>query len=177
MLQFLIFTANVSFLKMNPTIEIRPILKGDNKKIAAVIRAVLIEFNAPLEGTAYEDPYLDQLFETYNRTKSTYFIIEKEGEIVGGAGIMQLENSTENICELQKMYFSPSVRAIGMGSKMMNLCLKFAKDAGFDQCYLETLPYMKEAQLLYKRAGFEYIENRIGNTGHYSCDVWMLKNL
>ncbi|PCI36033.1 MAG: GNAT family N-acetyltransferase [Flavobacteriaceae bacterium] len=162
---------------MNPIIEICPIKKKDNKKIAAVIRAVLIEFNAPLEGTAYADPHLDELFETYERSRSIYYVIKKNGELVGGAGIMQLEATDKNICELQKMYFSPSVRGIGMGAKMMDLCLKFAKETGFGQCYLETLPYMKEAQLLYKKSGFNYIDNRIGKTGHYSCDVWMLKDL
>jgi len=162
---------------MNPTIHIRPIEKEDNKKIAAVIRAVLIEFNAPLEGTAYADPHLDQLYETYNQEKSIYFIIEKNGVIVGGAGIMALEDADKNICELQKMYFHSDARGIGMGSKMMDLCLNFAKDSGFDQCYLETLPYMKAAQVLYKKTGFQYIEKPIGNTGHYSCDVWMLKEL
>jgi len=162
---------------MTPTIQIRPIEKKDNKKLASVIRAVLVEFNAPLEGTAYADPHLERLFETYDRPKSTYFIIEKNGEIVGGAGIMQLENTDKNICELQKMYFSPSVRGIGMGANMMEKCLSFAKNNGFEQCYLETLPYMKEAQVLYKKTGFNYIEKPIGNTGHFSCDVWMLKDL
>lgn len=162
---------------MNPIIEIRPIEKKDNKKIAAVIRAVLIEFKAPLEGTAYADPHLDYLYETYKNDKSIYYIIEKDGEIVGGAGIMALEDNHQNICELQKMYFSSAVRGIGMGAIMMGKCLIFAKKNGFNQCYLETLPYMTAAQVLYKKSGFNYIDNRIGNTGHFSCDVWMLKDL
>ncbi|PCH75889.1 MAG: GNAT family N-acetyltransferase [Flavobacteriaceae bacterium] len=162
---------------MNPTIEIRPIKKKDNQEIAEVIRTVLIALNAPLTGTAYADPTLETLFETYKHPNACYYVIEKNGKIVGGAGIMQLEDADPLICELQKMYFSPSVRGIGMGAKMMELCLKFAKSAGFKKCYLETLPQMKEAQRLYKKVGFNYIENRIGTTGHYSCNVWMLKDL
>ena len=30
-------------------------------------------------------------------------------------------------------------------------------------------------QKLYKKAGFQYLDAPMGNTGHYSCPVWMLK--
>ena len=36
---------------------------------------------------------------------------------------------------------------------------------------------MKSAQKLYLKKGFKYIENPIGNTGHSSCPVWMIKDL
>jgi putative acetyltransferase len=39
------------------------------------------------------------------------------------------------------------------------------------------MPYMKKAQQLYLKNGFEYLEGPMGNTGHYSCTVWMLKKL
>ncbi|MCF6180992.1 GNAT family N-acetyltransferase [Lutibacter sp.] len=154
--------------------EIRP---EDNPKIAEAIRAILIEFGVPKVGTAYADKLLDTLFETYNIKSAVYFIIEKEGEIFGGAGIKQLDNYDGNVCELQKMYFLPEARGIGLGSKMMNICLKKAKQFGFDKCYLETLPYMQDARKLYKKAGFKNLESRMGNTGHYSCNLWMLKDL
>ncbi len=75
------------------------------------------------------------------------------------------------------MYFTPEARGIGLGSKIMNFCLQKAKEFGFEKCYLETLPYMKSAQKLYKKVGFKNIEGPMGSTGHCSCDVWMLKNL
>ena len=86
-------------------IKIREIQKEDNKQIAAVIRHVLIEHNVPKAGTAYADPQLDFMFETYNNQKSVYFVIENNDKIIGGAGISQLENEEATVCELQKMYF------------------------------------------------------------------------
>jgi len=59
----------------------------------------------------------------------------------------------------------------------MKKCLTFAKNAGFEQCYLETLPYMKDARKLYKKVGFKSLEKPLGNTGHYSCTEWMIKDL
>jgi putative acetyltransferase len=156
---------------------IRKIKKEDNAQIAKVIRGVFIELEAPKIGTAYEDPILDTLYEVYNKTNTIYFVIEHEGEIIGGSGIAPLENGPKEICELQKMYFAPKARGIGMGEKMILKCLDFAKEAGFEKCYLETLEMMKDAQKLYQKVGFHYLEEPLGCTGHTSCPVWMMKEL
>jgi len=159
------------------TIVIREIKNEDNPKIAKAIRSVLIEFGVPKVGTAYEDTALDCMTETYQDPKKAYFVIEDGEHIFGGAGIAQLDNYDGNICELQKMYFMPQVRGKGYGSLMMDKCLKFAKEAGFEKCYLETMPYMDDARKLYRKVGFKSINAPMGNTGHYSCSVWMLKDL
>ena len=75
------------------------------------------------------------------------------------------------------MYFLPEARGIGLGSSMMRICLSKAKEFGFEQCYLETLPYMEDARKLYRKFGFQDLKTRMGNTGHYSCDLWMIKSL
>jgi putative acetyltransferase len=165
-----------SVIKME-NYSIRKIKKEDNSAVAALIRAVFDELNIPKVGTAYEDPYLDLMFEEYSKPKSIYYVVEKEGRIIGSAGVAQLENEAESICELQKMYFLPETRGLGIGSQMMAKCLQSAKDFGFEKCYLETMPFMLDAQKLYKKVGFEYICSPMGNTGHTSCPVWMLKEL
>ena len=159
------------------SITIREIQKKDNSAIAAIVRNVLMELGAPKVGTAYADPYLNSLFEVYSIPKAIYFVVENNGKIIGGTGIKQLDNSEENICELQKMYFLPEARGLGLGKKLMDLCLEKATEFGFDGCYIETMTYMEAAQKLYRKSGFEYLEQQIGNTGHNSCEVWMLKKL
>ncbi len=156
---------------------LREIQIRDNQKIAKVIREVLIEFGVPKIGTAYEDAALDKMYETYDSEKFCYFVITDGERILGGAGIMQLQNSEENICELQKMYFSPEVRGKYLGSQMMEICLQKSREFGYEKCYLETLPYMEDARKLYKKVGFESLENPMGDTGHYNCDMWMIKTL
>ena len=157
--------------------NIRPIAAEDNLQVAKLIRKVLIEFNVPKVGTAYEDKATDTMFETYKKAQAAYFVIEHNGNIVGGAGISKLDNFEGNTCELQKMYFLPIARGKGLGSKLINICLAKAKEFGFENCYLETMPYMDAARALYKKNGFVSIEKPMGNTGHYSCNVWMLKQL
>ena len=60
---------------------------------------------------------------------------------------------------------------------MMHKCLQQAKSFGFTDCYLDTMPNMMYSQKLYQKWGFEYIEHPLGNTGHCSCPVWMVKSL
>ncbi|WP_296383753.1 GNAT family N-acetyltransferase [Winogradskyella sp.] len=159
------------------TIVIREIELEDNPKIAKAIRSVLIEMGVPKVGTAYEDEALDCMTETYDKPQNAYFVVVDGNEIIGGAGISPLDDYEGNVCELQKMYFMPEARGKGLGSKMMAKCLDFAKQAGFDKCYLETMAYMDDARKLYKKVGFEFLDQPMGNTGHYSCKVWMLKDL
>ncbi len=156
---------------------LREIEQKDNEQIAAVIRTVLIEMGAPKVGTAYEDKALDEMFETYSHSTSAYYVIENNGKIIGGAGVAELRNYDGNICEFQKMYFLSEARGLGLGSKMITICLEKAKEFGFEKCYLETMPYMDSARALYKKNGFVSLDKPVGDTGHYSCNVWMLKDL
>lgn len=156
---------------------IREIKPEDNKALAKVVRNVILEMGAPKVGTAYEDAATDKMFETYQKEKAVYYILEHEKKVVGGAGIAQLDNFDGNVCELQKMYFLPIARGKGLGTKLISKCLEKAKEFGFESCYLETLPYMKDAVKLYNKNGFTNLEKPLGNTCHYSCDVWMIKKI
>lgn len=159
------------------TPKIRPIEKKDNIQVAKVIRNVLEDFGVPKVGTAYADKALDEMYETYNTSRSFYFVVEDNGRIIGGAGIAPLENYSDHVCELQKMYFLPIARGRGIGAVMMELCLQKARELKFTKCYLETMPYMKAAQKLYKNAGFKDLDGPMGNTGHFACPVHMIKDL
>ncbi len=156
---------------------IREIQPGDNEEVARVIRKVLEDLGVPKVGTAYADKALDRMYGNYDVPRAAYFVAEENGRIIGCAGIAQLENYEGNVCELQKMYFLEEARGRGLGLKMINVCVNKAIEYRYEQCYLETMPYMKDAQKLYLKSGFHYINEPMGNTGHYSCPVWMLKSL
>jgi putative acetyltransferase len=159
------------------TWKIREIKAEDNQRVKDLIRSVLVEMGVPKEGTAYEDKALDDMTATYEGKRSAYFVVEENGNIIGGAGIAPLTGLEEKTCELQKMYFSPAARGRGIGKEMISRCLQFARDQKFDQCYIETLPYMENARKLYHKNGFEVIDKPLGNTGHYNCTVYMTKDL
>ena len=156
---------------------IREIKPADNKQIGKIIRDVVVEFGVPKVGSVYEDKSLNALSNYYTDDSEIYYIIEKNNRIVGGAGIKKLDNYEGAVCELQKMYFLSEIRGLGLGRKLIQLCLDKATSFKYQKCYLETMPYMKAARKLYRSMGFSDLEKPLGDTGHYACQRWMIKQL
>jgi putative acetyltransferase len=159
-------------------ISLRTIRLDDNAVIAGIIRATLKEFGANHPGTVYYDETTDHLFELFSTTpRSVYYIAEIDGAIVGGGGIFPSPGLPADTCELVKMYLLPQARGLGLGSKLISHCIEFAKTNGYRNIYLETMPELKQALKTYEKFGFNYLNSAMGNTGHFGCDLWMLKHL
>lgn len=155
----------------------RPIKSTDNVEIAHVIRTVLEEYGVNKPGTVYTDPTTDKLFELFQKEKSCYFIVENEGEIIGGCGIFPTEGLPEGCAELVKIYLHKDFRKLGIGKELMEKSITAAKEMGYTQLYLETLPELHNAIKLYRKIGFKKIDHPLGNSGHFACDLWMVKDL
>ncbi len=156
---------------------IRTIQAQDNPFIATIIRNTLAEFGANKPGTVYYDRTTDALYELFQTPRSVYFIALVNNEIVGGAGIYPTGGLPEDTCELVKMYLLPKARGTGLGKTLIETSLGFAKEAGYKNVYLETMPELKQALNVYAKFGFEYLKGPMGNSGHTGCSLWMLKNL
>ena len=161
---------------MNPVL-IRKIEPADNIALASIVRNSLAEFGANKPGTVYFDPTTDHLFELFQSGDSVYYVAIQEDEICGGAGIFHSAGLPDDTCELVKMYLKPQYRAKGIGRLLIGCCLEFAKTAGYQHIYLETLPELKKAVHIYEKLGFRYLDAPLGNTGHFGCNVWMLKDI
>lgn len=162
---------------MAPPFLIRPIEPHDDPAVAAIIRAVMPEFGADGEGFAIHDAEVDAMCAAYAKPRSAYFVVEVDGNVVGGGGVAPLENGEPDVCELRKMYFLPQARGRGAGSAMITRCLEAARAFGFTRCYLETLTGMDAAQALYRKHGFTPLCAPMGNTGHHGCDRWFIRAL
>ena len=158
-------------------ILIRHIMPADNPAIAKIIRSTLAEFGANHPGTVYYDESTDRLSEIFLQQGSIYFIAEHGSKIIGGAGIYPTDGLPDNTAELVKMYLVPDVRKRGLGSLLISQCLEFARQYGYRQIYLETMPELSRAMQVYEKFGFEYLPGPLGNSGHFGCSVWMLKKL
>jgi putative acetyltransferase len=156
---------------------IRPIRAEDNPVIAAIIRKILAEFGANKPGTVYFDPTTDNLFELFSAPDSAYFIAEAEGKIIGGSGVFPTPGLPAGCCELVKLYLLSEMRGRGLGLLLIEKCFQKAIDLGFSAMYLETMPELQTAIGLYEKAGFSYLPGPLGRSGHFGCDLWMIKNL
>lgn len=162
---------------MQDTVSIRPIQPGDDAAMAAVIRTVMPEFGAIGSGFAINDPEVDWMSRAYAAPRHAYFVLERAGRVLGGAGVAPLAGGDPETCELRKMYFLPEARGIGAGTAMMERCLATARGFGFTRCYLETLTGMDAAMRLYERSGFTRIDAPLGATGHGGCNRFYLLDL
>jgi putative acetyltransferase len=156
---------------------IRPIRASDNSDIAGIIRRTLAEFGANKPGTVYFDPTTDHLSELFSTPGSAYFTAEVEGKIVGGSGIYPTPGLPDGCCELVKLYLHADVRGLGIGIQLMEKCFQQAIHFGFVEVYLETMPELRKAIGLYEKAGFTYLPGPLGRSGHFGCDLWMIKKL
>ncbi|MEJ0101970.1 MAG: GNAT family N-acetyltransferase [Bacteroidota bacterium] len=158
-------------------ISIRSIQPGDNPALAKIIRDTLAEFGANHPGTVYYDPTTDALFELFQRKGAAYFVGEIDNNIVGGAGIFPSDGLPAGTCELVKMYLLPEARGVGLGKTLIEKSLQFAKENKYENVYLESMPELKKALKVYEKFGFTYLNGPMGNTGHFGCELWMLKKI
>ena len=157
--------------------SIRSLKKEDNKNIAMIIRSVLAEFKANKPGTVYYDPTTDDLFSLFQTNRSAYFIADSNNEIVGGSGVFPTPDLPDGCCELVKLYLSANARGKGVGKALIEKCFAAAKEFGYTSMYLETMPELNIAVGLYEKLGFKYLKAPLGNSGHFGCGIWMLKEL
>jgi putative acetyltransferase len=157
---------------------IRPIRAVDDPAMARIITEVMTEFGAVGCGYSIGDPEVVQMSAAYQDDGAAFFVVTRDDEVLGGAGVAQLKGAQEGIiCELQKMYFNPRLRGTGMGTRLLIHCLDTARKLGYHSCYLETLDSMHQARRLYRKLGFEDVDRAYGETGHYKCNRWMLLKL
>ena len=159
------------------TLTFRKIEKRDNREIAELIRSVFREFKIDKPGTVYFDPTTDDLFALFSVPGSEYWIAEKDGVIIGGCGVYPTPGLPAGCAELVKLYLSPVQRGKGIGWQLMERTFESARRLGYTQLYLESLPELDRAISLYEKAGFRHIPGPLGNSGHFGCNIWMLKEL
>ena len=152
--------------------SIRPIQAEDSPVVAHIIRQVMAEFDTVGEGYSSEDREIDDMYSAYDSPRHVFYVIEKDGRILGCGGIGSLPGEEQDICELKKMYFLPELRGMGLGKKLVLQCLDDARRLGYRSCYLETVDRMWQANRLYQQMGFKKLESRCGDTGHCSCDAY-----
>ncbi len=156
---------------------IRDIRPEDNAAVQHLVQHTLLEFNACGDGYAGADAETLDMYSAYNKPGHRYFVVEQGGRVLGAAGIGRLLGGEAGVAELRKMYFDPALRGQGLGARLLQHCLDAAREMGYQQLYLETLPDMLQAQKLYRKFGFKRIDHRLGETGHFGCPVWMLLDL
>jgi len=158
-------------------IKFRSIEKKDNREVAELIRSVFREFNIARPGTVYFDPTTNDLSSLFKISGSVFWIAEENGIIIGCCGIYPTPGLPYGCAELVKFYLLAPWRGKGIGRTLMEKCIESAKSIGYKQLYLESLPELDKAVSMYIKAGFRHLTHPLGNSGHFGCNIWMVKDL
>ncbi|MCP4882164.1 MAG: GNAT family N-acetyltransferase [Flavobacteriales bacterium] len=157
--------------------KIRQVQESDNLGLAKMIRDVFEEYDAPKKGTVYSDMTTDALFELFQNKKSILYVAENSENILGCCGIFPTLGLPEHCAELVKFYLPKELRNKGIGKILLERCIAAAKQLGYSQLYIESLPHFSKAISMYEKQGFISLKNPLGESGHTSCNIWMLKQL
>jgi GNAT superfamily N-acetyltransferase len=91
----------------------------------------------------------------YDPTCERCWIAEKDGKVIGSVFIVRQDETT---AKLRMLYVDASARGLGIGSRLVEECLRFARQIGYKHMTLWTTSNLTAARKIYQQAGFELVE-------------------
>ncbi|WP_040952753.1 bifunctional helix-turn-helix transcriptional regulator/GNAT family N-acetyltransferase [Gorillibacterium massiliense] len=102
-----------------------------------------------------------QFLQNFNPNKERCWIAEMGGEIIGSIMVVQ---DNEEAARIRLLLVDPKARGMGLGTKLVEEALSFAKRTGYREMILWTNHVLTEARSIYRKLGFERIAEEKHNS-------------
>ena len=137
-------------------------------------------------GVLYAEEYgLDERFEAlvaqiaaefiqkFDAKRERCWIAERDGAIVGSVFLVK---KSDRVAKLRLLLVEPSARGLGIGGRLVDECIRFARQAGYRKITLWTQSTLDAARHIYRKAGFGVVKReRHQSFGHkLVSETWEL---
>lgn len=102
------------------------------------------------------------------------WIAERDGAIVGSVFLLA---QSKTVAQLRLLFVEPNARGVGLGRRLVDEAIRFARAAGYQRIRLWTQSELKPARKLYQSAGFEIVDEEAHESfgRKLQAEVWELK--
>jgi DNA-binding MarR family transcriptional regulator/GNAT superfamily N-acetyltransferase len=140
-----------------PAYSLRPPRRGDMGWIVsrhAILYAQEYGWTEPFEGLCAQ--IVADFVNNFDSRRERCWIAETDGE---NAGCVMLVKDTDEVARLRLLLVEPSARGLGIGGRLVEECVQFARAAGYRKITLWTHSVLLPARHLYQQAGFRLVSS------------------
>jgi len=129
---------------------VQPQSAEDWSHARSLIEEYVASLNVDLSFQEFADE-LQHLTSEYGPPTGAFLLAEEKGTYLGCVRVRKFSGSA---AEMKRMYVVPAARGRRVGHLLAESIVTLAKQLGYSQLLLDTLPSMREAQALYASLGF-----------------------